>query len=131
MNPPPLLPAALPGLLEYGAPLRELAPPHRRGVYLGVGLVAWESPAWLDIHPQLGDLGLDLTERAGRWRAATWLIGTAASDARCRLFTPAESELLEQVRWGETLDADDISELRALVLTTAHTVGLMRAGRVL
>lgn len=130
-RPPPMLPATLPELLEYSAPVRTLAPPHRRGVYLGAGVVAWASPCCLDLQAHLADLGLDLSERAGTWRAATWLVGTAASDARCRTFTAPERELLEQIRWGETISAEDIAELRALVLTFAHVAGLMRAGRVL
>lgn len=124
------LPGALPGLLEASSPVREVAAPHRCGVYMGAGVVAWEQPSIIDCHAPLADLGLNLNRRAGAWRAATWIVGVSASDGRWRGFTPAEDELLEEVRWGELLEEEDLLDLRALALEVAHVVGYMRGGLV-
>ena len=126
MSAPVVIPCGTPGmvdLLEYACPVRALAAPYGRGLWLGPFGVLWAS------NPSAvtrADLGLDIGERAGAWRAAIWIIGAGASDVRWPGLNAAETELVEMAIWAETLSFEDQTELRDLALRLAAILATPR-----
>ena len=125
---PVVIPCGTPGvvdLLEYACPVRALVAPYGRGLWLGPFGVLWAAnPSTVT----QADLGLDIGERAGAWRAAIWIIDAGASDARWPGLTAAETELVEMAIWAETLSVEHQAELRDLALRLAAILATPRAG---
>lgn len=65
---------------------------------------------------RLSALALLLTDGTSRWHAAHWIVAETARLASHPALTAAEVELVEQIAWGEDIDAEGIEELRGMAL---------------